>query len=226
MAYNEKVISLSQTPFASLLSKARPRTFPKGQIILYQGDSPTDVYILKEGGVKLYEIDEQGNEKVLHVLQTAAVFPLMYHVNQHKQLYWFYTALSDVEVCTLSFAALKEAMEQDGKLAYYVLSRSTRESHELMVRLESMGKTTTLAKLVAALKFLAVHHADERRNGWMRIRFPVSHQLLADMTGITRESVSMAMKELQNEDIVRSPRLTMLEIDMEKLVNYTPTNDN
>jgi CRP-like cAMP-binding protein len=81
-----------------------------------------------------------------------------------------------------------------------------------------MSKTTTRPKLVAALKFLCVYHTNQTKSGWRRVNFPVSHQLLADMTGITRESATLVMKQLQDEKLTRSPRLGVLEINFERLI--------
>jgi hypothetical protein len=38
------------------------------------------------------------------------------------------------------------------------------------------------------------------------------------MTGITRESATLVMKQLQDEKITRSPRLGILEINFERLI--------
>ena len=88
-----------------------------------------------------------------------------------------------------------------------------------MVRLSALGKTKAQDKLVATLWFLARWHAEDRRGDWCRVNFPVNHQLLADITGITRERAAVVMKELQDNKITRSPRLTILEINKERLKN-------
>jgi CRP-like cAMP-binding protein len=209
---------LTSTPFAPLLGDARRREYPKGQIILYQGDTPSDMYLLKSGEVKIYDIDEQGSEKILHILRPPAMFPFAGYLAVQPEVMWFYGALTDTEVYVLQYADIKSYMKQHGEFTVYLLDRLVGEMHELLVRLNSMGKTTARGKLVAALKFLGVHHSEIRRNNWRRVTFPVSHQLLADMTGITRESATMTMKQLQLEKIIRCPRLTVLEINFPKLV--------
>jgi CRP-like cAMP-binding protein len=93
----------------------------------------------------------------------------------------------------------------------------SKEVHELLVRLSSLGKTNTREKIIASLKFLAKHHAKERTNGWYRVNFSVNHQLLADLTGVTRESSAMTMKDLSEKGVVRNPRQTVLEINLTEL---------
>jgi len=202
---------------STLLASARLKHFPKGQIILYEGDSPNEALILKDGVVKVHDIDEQGNEKVLHLMKPPAVLPLMLFQDNSDTTPWFYTALVDCDVYAAPQEELTEQMQVNNALAAYLMHWFARETHELLVRLSSLGKSNTRDKLIAALKFLAVRHASTRRSGWRRVAFPVNHQLLADMIGVTRESTAMSMKELQDERLVRYPRLTILEINFDKL---------
>jgi CRP-like cAMP-binding protein len=84
--------------------------------------------------------------------------------------------------------------------------------HELIVRINSITKTNSLVRLIAALQFLAEHHGYARPGGWVCIAFPISHQLLADMTGLARETITLSMKRLQQGKGVRYISVTRLEV--------------
>jgi len=215
------MIKVNEVPlaFTALLSKARVKHFPKSQIILYLGDTPTDVYILKSGIVKIHDVDEQGNDKILHILSKPAVMPFIFFSASNKGTNWFYTCLTDCDLYILSQTTLRRHMAGNADLTNYLLSWFSLEVHEILVRLSSLGKTNVQDKVVAALKFLAVCHGIQRRSGWRRVSFPVNHQFIADLVGITRESAAITMKELQDEGIVRNPRLTILEINFDRVVN-------
>lgn len=202
-----------------LVKSARLKHFPRGQIILYEGDTPSDIFIIKEGAVKIYDINEQGNEKILHIVRSPALLPFAFFSGDSAPLHWFYSTLTDCDLYVLPRAQIRNAMKADGELTLLLMRLFSADVHELLVRLSSLEKTNARDKLIASLKFLAVRHAYQRRSGWWRVSFAVNHQLLADMSGITRESASTVMKELQDEKVVRSPRLTILEIDQDKLVN-------
>lgn len=209
-----------------LLRESRVKRIPKAQIILYEGDTPSEVFVIKSGVVKLYDIDDQGNEKILHIVKTPAVVPFAFFAGGERAIYWFYAALTDCELYVLSQERLVQAMLADGELALFLINSFTTDVHELLVRLGSLEKTNTRDKIIASLAFLSVHHADRRRNGWRRVSFPTNHQLLADISGITRESASVVMKELQDEKIIRNPRLAILEINHDRLVNSKKKHQN
>ncbi len=200
-----------------VLQGVRRKHIQKGQIILYQGDSTLDAYVLNSGVVKMYDIDENGNEKVLHLAKRPAVIPFVFFSGATLPSHWFYSALTDCEVYAVPQLKLFKALHDDSQLAMYLMNWFSQEVHEILTRLSSLGKTNAHDKLVVALRYLAMQHGIERRTGWRRISFPVNHQLLADMVGITRESTALAMKELQDQKIIRNPRQTILEINKAKL---------
>lgn len=201
-----------------LIQNARIKHLPKGQIVFYQDDVPREVYLLKQGIIKVHNIDDQGNEKILHLLKPPALAPLAIFSGTGVATRWFYTALTDCEAYVITTATLYELMNDDIETTVYLMNWFSREVHELLTRLDSLSKTNVNDKLVAVLKFLAVHHSTKRPQGWLRVNFPVSHQLLADIIGVTRESAATSMKELADAEVVRNPRLTTLEIHFERLV--------
>lgn len=212
----EKEDSLSPG-LKKVLSSARQKHVPGGQIILYERDIPQEVYIIKKGVIKIYDIDEQGNEKILHLIKEPGLIPFAFFSGFINPLHWFYATLTDCDLYVIPADKLKQAVIDDGQLGEMLTKGFSTDVHELMVRLSSLGKTNAKDKIIAALHFLVVMHCSERRSGWWRVNFAVSHQLLADLCGITRESAAVVMKEMQDQKITRSPRQTILEINRQKL---------
>jgi CRP-like cAMP-binding protein len=137
-----------------------------------------------------------------------------------KKIHSFYTPITDTEVYALSQDYVNEQLAENIEFASYLAHYYAHEAHELLLRISSMEKTNSYDKLKAALKFLAVHHAEARHSGWRRVRFPINHQLLADMIGITRESTTLVMKKFHQNKLIRSPRPTILEINFKKLITF------
>ena len=202
---------------AQLTGEPRLKRYPKGQTIIYQGERPQEVVILAKGYIKLYDIDKEGNEKILHIVGSGALVPLVFFSGGNSEVKWFYAALTDCDVYVFALEDMARAVRDNNELMLFLVRRFSNEVHELLARLSSMGKSTARMKVVAALKFLSQHNAAPRKNGWYRVDFPVNHQLLADMTGVTRESAAVIMKELVSKGSVRNPGQAMLEICPHKL---------
>jgi CRP/FNR family cyclic AMP-dependent transcriptional regulator len=201
------------TPLDPLLAAAKVRHYPKGQIILYEGENPTDAFVVKQGAVKIYDIDEDGNEKILHIVRANGIFPIIFLFGTARQTSTFYTTVADSELYVFSRADFDARLKSDPALVLYCLRWFADEVQEILRRMSSLEKTSTRSKLLATLAYLSRQHADEQKAGWKRVQFPISHQLLADMIGVTRESTTMVMKDMQKEKIVRTPKLGTLDIN-------------
>lgn len=204
-----------------VVKDARLRRVPKSQYILHPGDMPADMYILKSGVVKMCETSARG-EKILHLLRQNAVMPLAFFSGKDQAIRWAYMTLTDCEVFVLPYERIVKQMGQDSELSLNLMHWFSQEVHELLVRLSSMEQTTVKDKVLAALRFLAERHATAVRGGWRRVTFPVSHQLIANMVGVSRESVTMSIGDLQKERIVRNEQFTTLDINSKRLITGEP----
>jgi CRP-like cAMP-binding protein len=195
------------------------RRYPKGQVIIYAEEAPIDVCYLRKGIVKVFEYKDGFGERIVHLIKPPALLPLTAFSKMRDIAHWKYTALTECEISVLSHEKFANVLQTNAELSTILLQWYSGEVHELMIRLNSLNKTNTHDKLIAALKFLVVHHAVERKNDWWRVTFPVNQQLLADLTGMTRESGATIMKLFKSNKIIRQPRLTILEINRANLIN-------
>lgn len=212
-------MNVALTPLKTLLEGARHKQYESGQLIFYEGDEATETLILTSGIVKVYDVDTKGQEKVLQVIKAPAILPLDCLLAAPDKIGWYYAALTDVEACTFSPEELHEKMKKNSDLSAYVINWLAVESHELLVRIDGMSKNEAKDKIISVLRFLNTYYSGPLRRGWRRIEFPITHQLIADIAGLTRESVSIQMGHLQKKKIVRSKR-PYLEIHDEHLANY------
>jgi len=212
------------TPLKSLLKDARLKHFDQGLTFLYAGDTITENYILKSGIVKVFDIDSKGEEKVLQIVKAPALLPIDCLLASPDTVSWQYGALTDVEVCVFSPKELQHQIATIPDLSGYIINWLAVESHELMVRINGMSKSDTKDKIITILRFLNVYYTGPERRGWKRIEFPITHQLIADIAGITRESTTIQLGHLQNEKTIRSRR-PYIEINAERLEKYSQSED-
>jgi CRP/FNR family cyclic AMP-dependent transcriptional regulator len=217
-------MNAAYTPLRPLIEGARSKEYEHGQLVLYKGDPSTEVSVLHEGIVKLFDIDDKGQEKVLQIIKAPALLPLDCLFARPDVVSWHYGALTDIKVSVVSPQELQKCLASNTDLSAYVINWLAVESHELLVRINGINKTDAKDKIVAVLRFFAVYYTGPAKRGWKRIEFPVTHQLLADIAGITRESVTIQMGFLQQEKLVRTRR-PYLELHDQRLKEYTHTKE-
>lgn len=208
------VITSGRKHIVASLKDARTKNVPSGQILIYEGDTGPDVYVLKSGVIKIYDIDEHGNEKILHLVQSPRLVPFTFFSDDETALKWFYATVTDCELWVCTTDQLKEMMKEDDQLSSTLVENFSVDTDELLVRLSSLGRTNSTEKVIAALLFLfeKFSHEPKTKTPWRPISFPVSHQLIADLCGLTRESTALAIKRLERKELLRYPKATVLEL--------------
>lgn len=201
-----------------ILKKARLKTFPQGQILIYEGDPPGDVYFIKKGYVKVYDIDKDGHEKILSIVKPQNIMPYSFFSGTQVSNKWFYETLCDSELYVMNGEELSRLMEKNGSITLSLVSSFSQEVHELLTRLSSLGKSKSHAKLVSLMRYFIVCLEEEvSTKKWWKVPFPVNHQFLADITGMTRESCALTMKDLSAHNVVRYSKSSILEINRKKV---------
>lgn len=201
----------------TVLEQARVKNYPQGQIVIYRGDPCLEVYIVKEGYIKVYDIDEAGNEKILSIVKPGDVLPYSFFSGVDVPNQWFYQTLVDTDIYVAERQTLLNAMSANNGLMIALVNNFSIEAHHLLGRLSSLGKTRTQSKILALLKYLLVSLKYDQNTRWFKVPFPINQQFIADMTGVTRESCTVAMKDLAGSGIVRIKKTNVLEINASKM---------
>jgi len=99
-------------------------------------------------------------------------------------------------------------------LLFDALAATVRQKHRTI---EALAHHHHLDRVRAKLLQLAADHGVVGRDG-IRLDLPLTHELLGEMTGSARETVTRAIDELQNEGmIVRRGRSYVLLVDPDEL---------
>lgn len=186
----------------SLFPKAKPRAYDKGQIVCYQGDKPHHIFFVSKGHVRYYDIDDEGNEKVLHLNGPNNIFPMLYAFGVTKEVGAFYSTLDKAEIIAVPIDDFRKAAETDIKFSNALTKWFLSELDQLSQRLSSLEKTDAHGKVLYALKYLATGYG-QPKGAWQQIEIPTTHQFLADFTGLARETVSSIMQDIEHDKIVR-----------------------
>lgn len=195
------------------------RTYNAGQIIIYEGDQPNHVMFVKRGAIKFFDSDSDGNEKILHIGGEGSIAPLFYSFEDKKAVDAFYAALCKTEVLLVPLEEFRNKLRNSAEYSYRVLRWYAEEMDHIVLRLKSMEKSSAKQKILQALYYLSDQHAapETVKGAWYRINFPVTQQILADLTGLTRETVNIVLNDSDCLKYVRSNTRQRFEINKPKI---------
>lgn len=211
------MVNLTPREVINLFPDALERQYPAGQIVIYQGDRPNHIFYVKHGALKYYDIDESGTEKIMQIVGEHSFFSVISAFGSSSETGGFYSTLDDSDILLIEIDEFKHRLSSDSALYARFFEWFVSEVKYLLQRVKGLEQNDAKGKLLKALDYLACRHGKLRANGWTRIKFPFSQQALADLTGLSRETVSTVLKEIDELKIVRTPKQLMLEVHPEHL---------
>ena len=177
----------------------RERTYPKGSVILFQGDPGDSLYVLHQGRAKVVLIGEDGREVILGVLEPGAHFGELALIDDQPRSAHV-IAMEDSQLLILRREDFRRRVEANPPVAWALLTELSRRLRRAdqkiggLVLLDVPGRISRLLLDLSAESDSAT------------IEKPLTHQTIAQMIGAIRETVSRAMKEFQEEGLIRVER--------------------
>ena len=213
------------TRLARLMEKSVAQQFPKGQIVHVFEDAAM-LNFIKKGYVKRYRITDDGHQSVQVVYGPGHIFPLtpVYKTLYDYDMYsgpeeYFYETITPVIAHALDQASLKNAILNDPQLFSDLFFAAGLRLNSYIHRLEGHAQKTASQSVAWQLAYLADTFGEKTANGVM-IMLPLTHQNLADIVGLARETMTHSLKELRSKKLISSDKKHITVLDIEALQNY------
>lgn len=180
----------------AMMQDRKVRTIRKKQIIYYEGDTVSGIYLVLSGKVKTIRLSEDGRE-----LLTGMYGPEEYFGIPSLLLNEPYSetaeALEDTTVCQLPKEMLEELLNRSPDVArqfIQILSNDLLEKEEQLLQLAYHSVRKRMAEVLMRLCKL------EKQDGEISLR--ISRDNLAAMAGMATETVSRILSDFKDEGLI------------------------
>jgi len=184
------------TQIATLLHRRRVR---KGEVVLLHGDRIAALYLVAEGRVKLVASGEDGKEVILAIRGAGDFFgeSSLFEEHAHDTTV---IALENTELLLLRREDLHRCLREIPDIAIGLLRTLVHRLREADARIGVLTLLDASQRVAHVLLELADEHDGTR------ILRPPTHQFLAELIGVTRETVSRVMSQLAEEGLIMTVR--------------------
>ena len=196
-----------------LFTGARLRSYAKNQLIHYQGDPLSHIYLVKKGFLKAYTILDSGDTRTIMLLSPGDVFPIAFSGSMEWSAYklrHFYQTLSPVELEEIQMEQLTDRIDHDSRQMHTYMTYLAASNQALLNQLEVMKSKKAINKVELLLPYLILKIGSKVAPSTYRLKLKLSHQEIADLSGVTRETASTLIKQLENEKVLEQKRGTWL----------------
>ena len=208
-----------QTRLKRFLQNFSPVHYDRGQIILFQGEVPRDAYILKSGIVKVYNIDDVGREQLIFFKSTYETFPFTWVMGQVPTTQYFYETVTECEIYKFPKERYLEFLANNKDLLFETLMSRARQDYIKTVRLNAVLHPKATDKLLHILHCLCISNGVTNK-GHVTLNLPLSQQDFANMTGLTRETVSLEFTKLKKAKVLSTKQSRYYQVNYPLFKKY------
>ncbi len=181
---------LTQDACAMIEAGAVVKNFPKGTIIVTQGDDSQAMYLVLEGRLRVYRTQEDGKEIALGGLAKGDYFGELALLDPAPRSASV-MALQASRLALLPRGHILQCLDQQPELARNLLTSLAARFRTLTVWMTDLASLDVYGRVA---RFLLDHARDQDGE---QVTEPMTQQELAQHIGASREMVSRIFKELR-----------------------------
>lgn len=183
--------SLTEAELADITHKLTLNTYGRGQTVFHEDDTNRYMYAVLSGKVKVYKTTREGKETILATHGQGDFFGEL-SLLDGKTAPATVSAIEDCTLAIISKAAFHELLGSNPKLRGELLRIFCARLREAWRTIEMLNMKNA-ADRVRFLLLMMAEKDGERNPDGIALRQRLTHQTLADMTGLTRESVTRVL---------------------------------
>jgi CRP-like cAMP-binding protein/CheY-like chemotaxis protein len=196
-----------------IIADRKVKYIRKKQIIYYEGDSISGIYLILSGKVKAIKLNDDGREFVTGMYGPEDYIGIQAmlsgdHYNETVE------AIEDTTICLLPKETVNQLLDNYtdiGQKFIKVLSSNLIEKEEQLLQLAYHSVRKRMAEILLRLAKSSNDGADE-----LIIR--ISREDLASMAGMATETVSRTLSDFKDENIIEKKGSVIHILDSSKLL--------
>jgi len=187
--------------FKEFFSRFTLRHYKQGETLIRADDDPQGIFCLTTGYVRQYTISKSGMELTLHILQPTSYFPMVWAINGTPNVYYF-EALTEVEIGRAPRDEVVAFIKNKPDLVFALMSELLEDYAESLLRIEHLVFSDAYRRVISVLLYIAKHFG-ETADDHVTVKHRFTHQDIATLVGVARETASIEMAKLTKSGLVR-----------------------
>lgn len=201
------------------------KSFTRGSTIHTQGDGVSEVHFISSGLVKITDQDRHGNARTIAIFGQGHIVPISWlFINEPEQgALYNYGALANTETLCVSREAIRTALDTSPEIYKYLADATSKAYVNAAARIHNLQKTNVTEKVEFVLYYLATLLGDRQDGQIVTINAQLTHQDIADIAGLSRESVThLFSKDKYKKVIWKQSGETLIDIGKLDSSNMPP----
>ncbi len=203
----------SHTEMQCLITDAvKQVSFAAQDVLFNKGESSANLFALESGAVKLCCTTSDGREQIVGIASPGSLLVGLQSINDDCYEYSA-VAATPLTACKISHRALLKKAANDPHISMRLIAALNAQLAHSRALMRVMGQKNAAAK-IASFILLMVPRSKRRA---ARVALPLSRMEIANLIGLSEETVCRQMARMKRHEIVRAPRGRIEVLDWKQL---------
>jgi CRP/FNR family cyclic AMP-dependent transcriptional regulator len=173
----------------ALAALGHTRAYPKGTIVVTEGEPALSMYLVHEGQMRVFVSDEDGREVELNIIGPGEYFGELMLGSQVRTA--TVQTTSKAKLTMITRAEFEQALAEQPTLAFHVIQHLIDRVRSLSRNVQGLVSMDVYGRVVRLFNELA--HDD---GGLRVVPGPLSQQKIADRVGASRSMINRILQDL------------------------------
>jgi CRP-like cAMP-binding protein len=189
-----------ESQLTTFFEKHKLVKYKKGEIIYRSGDIFNHIAFAKSGYIKLYIINSEGQQVTLNLFKPLFFLTMTYATNNLESRYYF-EAVTDVEAYRAPKEDVLKFLDNNPEILFEINHTLLKTLEETIFNMGNITLGNSYRKIATIILSLSKQFGEESGHQ-IRINFSTTHEVLASLTGLTRETAGIQINKLKDEGII------------------------
>jgi CRP/FNR family transcriptional regulator len=191
---------------------AHAASFKNGEVLFMQGQPSASLYALAEGTVKICTHTPEGRE---HIIGMSSPNNLLVGLQSLSDERYAYTAIATtpVKACRINHRTLLSQLNETSDVAMRLINAFNAQLAHSRALMEVMGHHCAACKIASFLLLMT----PKSEQGNCEYSMPFSRVEMANLLGLSEETVCRSMARMKREGVIYAPRGYIEIRDWDKL---------
>jgi CRP/FNR family transcriptional regulator len=187
---------------SAITPHATKRVVKKRTILLYQGEIPRAAHVIKAGVIKMYSVNNAGEEQIVQFQTAGDIFPAPWIFDKVNASLYYFEAVSDCEILTLPKQEFKDVVEKNETVRAELFDYFVSNYTGLLMRITALEQARAIEKILFTLYYLLSRYGKQTKPGVYSVKLNLTHSIIASLVGLTRETTATELNKLRRRGIL------------------------
>jgi CRP/FNR family transcriptional regulator len=190
------------------------RKYSKDEMIFMEGQPAQNIHIINSGRVKIFTTSSEGKEYIIRLLEEGDFFGELILFKEETVSYSA-KAITEVSSCLINKNDLESLIQETPAISQEFLTVLSSRLKNIEDKAHSLALDDSKKKTIKLLNNLASETGTQKKDGIL-IELPLTREGLANLMGMSQETLSRKLSELEKQDKLKllSGRKVLIKKDL------------